>query len=1031
MANYGKKIPGLKRLRERANLSQKALSELIKVSDRTIIDWESGKSGCTPKSILSLCRALSVNERELVATGSPEVYEPVIELPLNKVAAALTQQQSEAVYFGPENLVALAGAGSGKTKVVTSRALNLIDKYDIQPGELVIITFTEKAALEIKERLSSEYSSRNKSLKGFDDIFVGTIHQYCNNLIRSGLAKYLSYDLLDGADQFVFIQRHYNELLTDMSYEDQRASGVPLGLKKVTDGKLASYASSLNMLVPLLGALREGEVDQNLVSDESKLVLKRYRKLLEDKRYLDFSSLLEIVTLNLKTNESFKKMVASNLKYLIVDEYQDTNASLEKVISELVFVSGAKLTVVGDDDQSIYGWNNAQVKNLIDFESRYPNVKRIIFPDNFRSTEGIIDTAYRIVGRNTDRITKSITASSHNHFEDGDILSLRFDSPREEADSIAERINWFLGYPYVDKQANAPRGLSYSDMAVLVRTRAQAQHVIARFEELGVPYEFKGSNGIVSGSPLGKALACIYYYLSCKNVKVETDSEDKRTITRTELFSAWKATCLNLTDTVLHKAIEALDGFKLSKMSLNSHSMWAPQNALHVFLSAIKLREEDIPNLSDKSIMSTGEQAFLTIGQFSSMIAKFERHHVGRTKAIGVYRDLASYLEFSADSSFVEENSLSNSRDVVSVLTIHAAKGLEWPMVFMPGMNRNRFPIKRRGGLNLFHFIDEAAFSSPDNYKSPLDEERRLAFVAITRSKKFLFMSSCNEGKRMYKEPSDFFEEARQSMDNYVMQRFSEDYYNKERLTPKPNIESDMASIPFSAIFDHRDCPFSHKLNWVYGFSPVYNEKIGFGNILHNVINDYHQQRISGKKWAVEELEGLVSKHFHLPFSPPPMMKEKLEKSLINRLKNHHEEYGAMSGIKYIEREVTYYSGNVRLEGRLDMLRMYRGGREEIIDYKSSDGGVHYDERGPIFQGLSYALGHEINTGKAPDVVKAITLVADGPAKVKQENVDANVLAQTRVELDKYITEIQGNIAPKRPCNPEKCSKCAVRSMCH
>jgi len=1032
VSNVGKKLHSLKRIRKRNNLTLKELANKIGTSERAVINWENLNSGCTRKKLDELSRILGVSSMVLEAKGSAEVSsEESIFMP-NMIMASMTLAQEQVVSYPPENLMVLAGAGSGKTRTVVSRAINLISTYGIKPSEMVVITFTDKAAIEIQERLSHEYQKKHRSLKGFDDIFIGTIHQYCYYLIRKGLHEYLSYDLLDGTDQFVFMQRHYNQLVSGLTYDERLTQGFSqIGLKKI-DGKTASYPSSLRMLLPLLGVMREGDVNMALVPETIKNILDRYKALLREKKYLDFSSLLEIVISNLRDNDEFRSLVSSELKYLIVDEYQDTNISLEKVISELVKFSDAKVTVVGDDDQSIYGWNNAQVHNLIDFEKRYSNSHKIIFPDNFRSAVGIIDTAYRIVGENKVRIPKNIISKSHHKSESGDILSLTFDSPEDEANWIVNRVKGFLGYPFKDKPESIERGLSYSDMAVLVRTKSQAQYVISCFEELGIPYEFKGTSGIVSGSKLGKALAYIFYYLSGKRIQLDSDDDLRSCVTDELLCDAWKKAELDLSLSKIHDAIKCLKKFKFKTMNLTSHSMWAPQNALHAFLSELKLTEESIPNKNPNAIIPSGEQAFLTIGQFSSMLSKFEKQHVGRKNALSVYKDFASYLEYSADSNFIEENRLSNSRDVVSILTMHSAKGLEWPMVFIPGMTKNRFPIKRRGGLNLFHFIDESAFNNPDIYKNPIAEERRLAFVAMTRAKKFLFMSSANEGNRIYKEASLFLFESRLSGDNYVLSSYDEDNYSKKRLEPKTNLKLDMESIPFSAIFDHRACPYSHKLRWLYGFSPVYNEKIGFGNVLHNVLHDYHQQRISnGKNWNLEELPNLVKKHFHLPFAPPTHMKEILESSILERIKRHHQDYGSLDGIQYIEKDVTYYSDQVRIAGRLDMLRSYRVDYEEIIDFKSSDGGVHDDNRGPIFQMLAYALGHEINTGKAPDSVKSITMNHDGPPVIELETVSKEILRETKLELDKYIGEIQRGESPKRPCNPDKCSKCSVRSLCH
>jgi len=1013
MSNVGKKLVGLKSARERSGITQQALACVMGVHVDTIKDYESGKKGCKSSRIPTILNELGVSETQLLSANLG-VNPPVLLTAKTPVAAAvsLTLEQQHAINLPPLNSMVLAGAGSGKTKVVVDRVMKLIKQDAIEASSIVVLTFTEKAAEELKERISRLYLAENGTFERLDDIFIGTIHKYCNYLIRKGLPEYLSYELLDGTEQYMFILRYYSQILPEAN-----------GLLKL-DGTMCKYASSLGLLPSLLNTLSEGDLNLSQVPAGVLDISRNYSNILNKKRKLDFSSLLKIVDENLISNPSFQKMISKELRYLIVDEYQDTNASQERVISNLVKVGrgNINLTVVGDDDQSIYGWNNARIENLIDFPLRYDSVEKVKLMHNFRSGEGILDCAYRIVGKNQTRCEKQVIASSFHQHEDGNVLSLKFDSPEEEGRWIAEKVRFFEGYPYQSSVNGTKRGLALSDMAVLVRTKAQAKAVIDAFEDQGVRYQFRGNSGLVSGSRLGHALASIFYYLS-----------EKKTIDAEELCDAWKEASLGLSKKVIKLAIGSLERFKDSKFSASNHSEWAPQQALHKFLDTLDLDENLIPNNSEKNLFSSAEQAFWTIGQFSSLIAKFEGINAGRKNVKSYYNNFADYLEFSADTTFAEEKNLDKEQNVVSVLTIHSSKGLEWPVVFMPGMVKNKFPIKRRGGLNLFHIIPEVAFKDPDSYKTPESEERRLAFVAMTRAEKFLFMSWAPSSSNLYKKESVFLTEIGKGHDNYALKYFNDALYESERLATTPNQHALSDTFPFSGLFEYRACPYAFKLRNTYGFSPVYNEAIGFGNILHNCIHDYHEQRLTHNKvWGESEIEALVKKHFYMPFSPSPELRLKLYMSALHRFKAHHEDYQKLSGIEYIEKDISYYIGDVRIDGRMDMLRTLREGKEEIIDFKSAKAGTHYDPSETLFQLSCYALAHRSNTGRKPDYIKPIYIESHSkggsspdPIAVLDESLDS-----VEREIKGFVTSMQKGVSPRQPCISSMCEDCDVKVLC-
>lgn len=785
-----------------------------------------------------------------------------------------------------------------------------------------------------------------------------------------------------------------------------------------------------------MNILREGDLNRSLLPEEVLAIEKRYEFLLEKYRRLDFSSLLKIVHAELIGNESFQKMVKLELRHLIIDEYQDTNTMQEKVVSGLVNVCGGKagITVVGDDDQSIYGWNNARIDNLISFPERYDSVTEVSLMDNFRSGAGVLDTAYRIVGKNNYRISKIMNARSFQKHQDGDVLALEFDSEAEEASWIAERIRFFEGLPYKSSETVAPRGLALSDMAVLVRTKAQSVAIIEAFERKGIRYQFKGNIGLVSGSRLGQALASIFYFLSEKK---DTDASSVKRL--------WKDAGLNLSYKDIEQAVSSLINFKTERLEIEhrSHAVWAPQRALHLFLSELSLREDTIPSSDGNALLSGGEQAFWLIGQFSALIAKFESVNAGRKNIRRYYDNLADYLEHSADGTFSAENKMDQDQNAVSILTIHASKGLEWPMVFIPGMGKNRFPLMPPRGIHISHVLPDVAFKDPDAYRNPHSEERRLAFVAMTRSEKFLFMSWALGKPRdklkkngevsygSYGKPSEFFNEAVSGHDNYVLKSFDPNRYSEVRLVPSPSKRVLSNDMSFSSVFEYRGCPYAYKLRNVYGLTPYYDEAIGFGQVLHNCVHDYHEQRRRDEKlWSEAELESLLKKHFHLPFTPSRDLYIKLYASALSRFKAHHETYQGLSGVEFLEKEVSLFIDGNRLDGRLDMLRSLRDNMEEIIDFKSARRGTNYDPSETEFQLMCYALAHRSNTGKAPDYIKPI-YIESGHNDQDPIPVEDSALTRIEKELKGYVSGIEMGAMPRKPCSPVQCTICDVAAMCH
>lgn len=1019
--------------------SQQGLADRAKVGKKTVTRAELGTTAPNFATTSRLAKALDVRPEDLWQVQDMVVPLTVpVELPtlgFKRNTISYTVEQQLAIDHPPANLLIISGAGAGKTQILAQKIITLITDYGLKPRELSVITYTNRAADENRERIRKLYRGDFGHERNLDDIFIGTIHAWCLELIHRHLPRYLQFELLDGMQQFLFIQRHYSKIFPE--------GGLIYRTAKMND-IVATKGVTLRHAAKLFNVLRESRLDKSKITfGNAETCLKRYEALMHEHCKFDFSALLCLVADSLMKDTAFRRAVVNQLKCVIVDEYQDTNHAQERVLQRLRLASDEqiKLVVVGDDDQLIYGWNNALRENMLEFESRYPAVKRITLNANFRSSEAIIDCSYRVVNPNIYRLEKNVQASSHHKFEPGDILTLRFEDSKTEAKWIVDKITRMLGTPYIDRQGLPQRGLSYSDFAILVRTKRQADEIIAALEQAAVPFQFKGGPGLIGSSSIGVACAGIFHYLH--------GEYDKEPYTQADLISDWAKTPFKLSPEVIVRAAKDLDAFKSNWPLGQEHSKRSIQKCFQRFLLNLSLSEDQV-EFDGNPYCSPGEHAFSILGQFSQLIARFEAIHFGYYPDV-LYTNFANFLFYSADNLFDETLfHQKQEQDAVHVMTIHAAKGLEFPAVFVPGMVNNKFPLKPSGGFNIFHFIDEAVFPYPQAYRTPRDEERRLAFVAVSRAEKYLFVSWAPIPMRsnIYQKPSVFFGELASS--DYAQGRDSNAVTNK--LPQKPKKVFGVREVDFSHLKIYNACPYAYKLRCEYGFQPGYTERLGFGNILHHAFQEYVGDILAGKDLEQNTesyVAELIDRHFHLPYTTgyDKKLRSDMQASLTARFMHlHQREYKNIKGATHIEKEISLLlSDDIRLVGRMDLLRYGVAGKE-VLDLKSDREAQSNDELRLQLQG--YSLGEWEHSGEIP--VRIAAIFADKPTR------DSSGEVQTKEPFREPVTEAdlckareqlrtiaEGLLSPDKPQRPRsvegstsdkgcqgRCAKCDVNFVC-
>lgn len=352
----------------------------------------------------------------------------------------LSEVQMEAVKTIDEDLEIIACAGAGKTGVVTRRIVNILaSKSEILPENIVAFTFTKRAAEELKSRIYDYGKAVLGHTRGFAHMYVGTIHGFCIKMLQENFPEFQKFSVMDEIHTKLFVERFYEEC----GMQD-------LDMRKYTETSL---------FVSVMSILNENWFEKDKWDAKTQLAFEKYQSKLYEEKKFDYSLILREMIYQLETNEKFADEIRGKVKYLTVDEYQDTNPVQEKLIGKLKDF-GANICVVGDDDQTIYQFRGSDTKNILTFKERY-NIQKYLFLDtNYRSTEGIVDVARRVILYNDNRLTKTMHSGCLVKYDIGDIAYAEYKEAEEEFDFIANRIVKLHSV-----------GVPYSEMAVLLRKR--------------------------------------------------------------------------------------------------------------------------------------------------------------------------------------------------------------------------------------------------------------------------------------------------------------------------------------------------------------------------------------------------------------------------------------------------------------------------------------------------------------------------------------------------------------------------------
>lgn len=625
----------------------------------------------------------------------------------------LNREQQQAVQHTEGPLLILAGAGSGKTKVLTVRIAYLLAQ-GVNPYEILAITFTNKAAKEMKSRvegLVGDVANR---------IWLSTFHSFCAKFLRFELDNFLGYNsnftIYDTSDSQVVIKAALKALNLDDKY-------YPVG------AMISAISDAKNKLMFASDYRKQArDFYQQKVAD----VYEYYERELRKNNALDFDDLLLVAVKLLQSNAAVIDKYSKRFKYVMIDEYQDTNHA-QYLLAYLLSSHWKNIAVVGDADQSIYAWRGADIQNILDFEKDYPNCTSIKLEQNYRSTKIILDAANAVIDNNEGRPEKNLWTDK---VEGAKIQHFTAQSEHEEAA--------FIGDTIVKK--HDIHGVPYGDMAILYRTNAQSRVLEEALIKRALPYTMVGGTKFYDRKEIKDVLAYLRVLYNpfddlslLRIINVPKRSIGATTVSKLQDYARENGTSLFMTLTQLH-LVDTIKGKTKEKLE---------EFGILIFTL--------VAEMDDKSVLDILEAILDRTGYLAQLEESTDPQDQARAENIGellsVAKDFQDTNPTGTVEDFLEQVALVNDVDSfeqeeskVTLMTLHAAKGLEFPIVFLGGLEEGLFPHSR-------------TLMNPEE----IEEERRLAYVGITRAEKELYISNATTrtvfGRTSSYLPSRFIDE--------------------------------------------------------------------------------------------------------------------------------------------------------------------------------------------------------------------------------------------------------------------------------
>lgn len=860
---------------------------------------------------------------------------------MNTVPPRLEGDALRAVRHRGSPMQIIAAAGSGKTEVVSQRVAALIES-GVDPQAIVAFTFTERAAKELKHRTERRVAARlgRAAVDRLNGCHIGTLHAYCYALLRRHVSKYETYDLLDDNRLAAFLVRERNRIRLET-----------LG------GKLYEGVEAF---------IRNAQVVENERIPLERLappfrdVMERYLSRLDVYRLFTFGRLVCLAVDALK-DPGVAGAVRSPLRHLIVDEYQDINPAQESLIAKLAG-PGVELCVVGDDDQSIYQWRGSDVNNIVQFERRYRSVATFELLVNRRSRPEIIRAANGFARTIQGRLDK--TMLQHRETDLPEIVTWCARTEADEAVCIARAVKELVA-----------RGYRYRDIGVLVRTATSYSRLLEAFQRQEIPVQPGGRTGLFKSHEaqlFGKTFA----YLADQSWRPEGyGSGDPVSL---ETLCGEYAERFNLSSARKARIRKRLEAWKSEVETPTSPADLI--GAYYDLLNDCGVAEWDLTDRGKLARLGNQARCSAILADYESVRRRARPDDEVRGQITGgqdrgkrYYFWLATHIQNWAQGRFEGfEGEDGLTLDALDLTTVHRAKGLEWPVVFVPCVSASRFPPRKTGKAKTW-FVPEEAFE-PRRYEGCENDERRLFYVAVTRARDWLSVSTHDTPNKRSVKPSKFLLEFSTSELEHL------DRLPLPRAAASDDPADDTLSITFSELANYASCALAYRLRSLIGFQPSLAPELGYGKAVHHIMRrvaEFARQRRVIPSPA--QLQLIFDEEFYLP-AANKASHAVMRASALKLIESYLNHYSAdLARVWALERPFTLHLPNAVLTGRADViLQGEAGGARDslvVVDYKTAVDDAHeadYDWQLQVYadagrrEGLDVraAYVHELKSGQ-------------------------------------------------------------------
>jgi len=968
------------------------------------------------------------------------------------ILAGLNPEQIEAVTHDNGPLLLVAGAGTGKTTVITRRLAWLIFNKKATPEEILAMTFTEKAAEEMEERVDRLLPY------GYVDLWISTFHSFGQRILEENALEIgldPRFKIITPIDAWQMMRKNINRF--ELNYYKPLGSPTRF-LKALTqhfsrlkdeDVKPEQYLKLAEQKLEQAKTEEEKEEIEKML--EAAKAYQVYEKLKEENGLLDFGDLI-IKTIELfNKRKSILEKYRKKFKYVLVDEFQDTNWAQYELLRLLASPQN-NLTVTGDDDQSLYQWRGAAYTNLMQFNKDYPMAKIVVLKNNYRNKQNILDLSYKFIQlNNPDRLeaklaeaktgealaglSKNLTAAREG---EGTIEHLHFQSQDQEAAEVIKKI--------IDlKKKN--RGLTWGDFAILVRANDYANLFIEKLTQTEIPYQFIASRGLYKKPEIMDLIAFL---------KLVDNYHESSAFYRFLSLPIFKIDSLDLINLMHHSKKKNLSLFETFEMADKLAVKPMAKKEAEKIIGFLKQYTEQAKKKSIGQVLYdfieksgllklwTLEKTQDSIEKISNLRTFFKKieefSHSNEDKTVKNFVEQLN-LELEAGEEGVLKNLLDEGPETIKIMTIHKAKGLEFPYVFIVNLVDKRFPsMERKDPIEISDELVKEIMPQGDYH---LQEERRIFYVAITRARDGLFLTSADDyGGARKKKPSRFLqetgfvkeEETKKSKATQSKLDLGISIIDKPTMAQVKNIELLPSKFSFTQLMAFKNCPKQYKYAHILGVPGKPKFTFSFGHSVHHTLRDFYQQYQQTKKVpTLEELLEIYERNWlddwYDSKEQEQERKEIGRQSMIQFYKKHQ---GNFSQPKFIEQPFNLKIGDYTIKGVIDRVDLLEAGsgksgadQVEIIDYKTGNMPKKKGDLEPE-QLLIYALA-----------VREV--LHDLPQKITYYYFDENEtisiddfedqLAGLKERVLATIEEIFKSDFTATP-NPWKCRNCDFKEIC-